>query len=312
MGGSSSRVMRQVVLRPTPDAAAPRGLLAQTLAAALTVALLGPLFATPPLRAANQRDLPSATFVTEFSASLDDVLQALQEDLDDQIIHGTYIFEKEKTLTGAKVAESTPLFEPWKAAGKVFYKIRTDAIAPRHFRESADQGTIAVRYVVTSVASDRTRLRIDAIFVENSRRTVHQSDGTVESSEYKVIQDRLQAIQFAEQEAADTKRRRESIDLARQTVIHQREDETTRLATAQSSTQDLEQRVQALRHQVQERVKAPGADLKAAPFRSAANVAALAAYTDVVIVIVTPRWLGIETPDGQRGWLPLDQLESLP
>jgi hypothetical protein len=311
MGGSSSRVMRRVVLCPMPGIAAPRRFVAQRFVATLAVALLW-FFAPTQLCAGNQRDLAGATFVTEFSASLDDVLQALQEVLEDQTIHGTYVFDKEKTLTGARAVESTPLFEAWKAAGKVFYKIRTDAIAPRNFRDSADQGTIAVRYVVTSVNTDRTRLRIDAIFVENSHRTVHPSDGTVESSEYKVIQEHLQAIQFAEQEATDAQRRRESIDLARQTIIRQREDETTRLATAQSSTQDLEQRVNALRHQVQERVKAPGAALKAAPFRSSANVATLAAYTEVVIVIVTPHWYGIETPEGQRGWLPLDQLESLP
>jgi hypothetical protein len=29
-------------------------------------------------------------------------------------------------------------------------------------------------------------------------------------------------------------------------------------------------------------------------------------------VIVTPHWLGVETPQSQRGWLPLDQLEPLP
>jgi hypothetical protein len=266
----------------------------------------------PPLHAAGDRDVPSPGLVTEFSASLDDVLRALQEVLQDQIIHGTYVFEKEKTLTGAKVAELTPLFEPWKAGGQVFYKIRTDAIAPRHFRDSADQGTIAVRYVVTSVSPQRTRLRIDAIFVERSRRTVHSSDGTVESSEYKAIQDHLQALQFAEQEAADAQSRRESIDLAKQTLIRQREDETTRLAAAQSSTQDLEQRVNSLRHQVQQRIKAPGATLKAAPFRSAANLANLAAYTDVVIVIVTAHWYGVETSGAQRGWIPLDQLEPLP
>jgi hypothetical protein len=312
MGGSSSRVMRPVVLCPSPDIAAPRRFAAKMYVTTLAVALLCVLLAASPLQAGSQRDLSSATFVTEFSASLDDVLQALQEVLEDQIIHGTYVFDKEKTLTGAKVVESTPLFEPWKAAGKVFYKVRADSIAPRHFRESADQGTIAVRYVVSSVAADRTRLRIDAIFVENSHHTVHPSDGTVESSECKVIQDRLQAIQFAQQEAADARRRRESIELARQTIIRQREDESTRLATALSSTQDLERRVQTLRHQVQQRVRAPGAALKAAPFRSAANVANLAAYTDVMIVIVTPRWLGIETPDGHRGWLPLDQLEPLP
>ena len=53
------------------------------------------------------------------------------------------------------------------------------AIAPRHFRESADQGTIAVRFVVTGVSPERTRLRIDAVFVEDAHRTVHASDGTV-------------------------------------------------------------------------------------------------------------------------------------
>jgi hypothetical protein len=38
----------------------------------------------------------------------------------------------------------------------------------------------------------------------------------------------------------------------------------------------------------------------------------LAAYTEVAIVIVTQHWYGVETPDGQRGWLPADQLETLP
>jgi uncharacterized small protein (DUF1192 family) len=98
----------------------------------------------------------------------------------------------------------------------------------------------------------------------------------------------------------------------KQTMIRQREDETTRLAAAQSSVQDLQQRLRALRHELERRVKAPGADLKAAPFRSAANVKALAAYTEVVIVIVTPHWYGVETPDGERGWIHADQLDDLP
>jgi len=148
--------------------------------------------------------------------------------------------------------------------------------------------------------------------VETARRIAHLSDGTVESSECKAIQDHLHAIQFAEQEAADAQRRRESVDLAKQTLIRQREDETTLLAAAQSSVQDLEQRIDSLQHEIERRVKAPGASLKAAPFRSAANVANLPRYTEVVILIVTPRWYGVETPNGQHGWLPLDQLEPLP
>jgi len=255
---------------------------------------------------------PSPGFSGELAGSPTDVTQALNEVLEDQIIHGTHVFDKEPTLTGATVVASTRLFEPWPGPGRVFYKIRKDVVAPRHFRESEDMGTIAVRYVVTSADQDRTRIRIDAIFVETARRRLHPSDGKVESSEFKVIQEHLQAIQFAAREAADAKRRLESAELVRQTVVRQREDETTRLAAAQSSVQDLEQRINSMRHEVERRVKAPGADLKAAPFRAAANVKTLAAYTEVVIVIVTPHWYGVETPDGQRGWMPADQLETLP
>ncbi len=254
----------------------------------------------------------SAGFSGELSGLEHDVFQAVNEVLEDQTIHGTYIFDKDPTLTGALVVTTTPLFEPWTGPGKVFYKIRKDAIAPRHFLESADQGTIAVRYILTSVNPERMRIHIDAVYVENTHRRVHPSDGTVESSEFKAIQDHLQAIQFAAQEAADAKRRRDSAELVKQTMIRQREDETTRLAAAQSSVQDLEQRISALRHDVERRVKAPGADLKAAPFRSAATVKTLAAYTQVVIFIVTPHWYGVRTPEGQRGWLPIDQLEALP
>jgi hypothetical protein len=262
--------------------------------------------------ASKERDLPSAGLVMELSASYDDALEALQEIVQDKTIHGTYMFDRDTTLTGAVTAESTPLFERWEGGGKVFYKIRTEVIAPRHFRESADLGTVAVRYVLTNAGPERTRLRIDAIFVERARRIAHASDGTVESSEYKLIKERLDAMQFAEQEAAEAQRRRESQDLAKQVLLRQRDDERERLAAAESSAKDLEERVNGLRHQLVRRVKAPGARLKAAPFQSAASMADLAAYSDVVIVIVTPHWYGIETSTGQRGWVSVDQLELLP
>ena len=274
--------------------------------------ILCPICPAMQAYAATNRDLASPGLTTEFSASLDDVLQALQEVLHDQIIHGTYMYEKQQTLNGAAAVDSTPLFESWHGDGRAFYKIRTEVIAPRHFRDSADQGTIAVRYIVTSMSPERTRLRVDAVFVENARHGTHPSDGTVESSESKIIQDGVQAIQHARQEAVENRRRAESIDLAKQTIVRQREDETSRLSAAKSSEQDLEQRIKTLRHQVEMRIKAPGASLKSAPFRSASDVAALSAYADVLIVIVTSRWYGVETPDGQRGWLSREQLEPLP
>jgi len=264
------------------------------------------------LARARERDLPAAGLVRELPASYDDALQVLQEIVRDQTIRGTYMYDRDKTLTEAVTVESTPLFGRWDGPGKVFYKVRTEVVAPRHFLDSADLGTVAVRYVLTSVSPERTRLRIDAKFVEKAHRVAHASDGTVESDEYKAIEGRLQAMQSAQQEAADAQRHRESIALAQQALLRQREDESSRLAAAQNSAQDLEHRIDALRHEVERRVKAPGARLKAAPFVSAANIAELAAYTEVVVVIVTPHWLGVETPQSQRGWLPIDHLEPLP
>jgi hypothetical protein len=248
----------------------------------------------------------------EFSATLEDVLQALREVLEDQTIHGTWIYDKQPVLTGAIIVDSTPLFETWNQPGKVFYKIRKDAIAPRHFLDSGDQGTIAVRYIVTSIGQERVRLHIDAIYVENTHRTPHISDGTVEASEAKTIEDHLHAIQTTEQENAEAIRRRESADLVRTTELRQREDEKALLAAAQSSSQDLEQQIKVLRHDVERRVKAPGVELKAAPFHSSASIAPLAAYTEVIVVIVTPHWYGVELHNGQHGWIHVDNLEPLP
>jgi hypothetical protein len=248
----------------------------------------------------------------EFTATLEDLLQALREVLEDETIHGTLIFDKQPVLTGAKIVESTPLFEPWKGQGKVFYKIRKDAIAPRHFLDSADQGTIAVRYVVTTISAERVRLHVDAVYVENAHRRVHISDGTVETSECKAVEDHLQSVQMVEQETYEANRRRESADLVRETQLRQREDESRLLSEAQSSVHELEQQVSSLRREVERRIKAPGANLKAAPFQSAANVATLRAYDEVVVVIVTPYWIGVQTPEGQRGWLRMQELEMLP
>jgi hypothetical protein len=261
--------------------------------------------------------LPKETLTTpglirEFFGSLEEVRQAVQFVVHDRIIHGTLIFDKEPILNGAETVNSSPLFDPWQGPGDVYFKIRKDAIAPRHFLESADQGTIAVRFVIIPIDTNRTRVKIDAIYQETAHRAFHPSDGTVEKSEMKEIKDELETLQEAAAKAADARRRETSAELVRQSLIRQREDETSRLSNAQSSQKDLEQQVNTLHHELERRVKSPGADLKAAPFQSAATLTTLSAFTDVVILIVTPRWLGIETPDGQRGWLPQEQLEQLP
>jgi len=265
-----------------------------------------------PLAGANRETLTTPGIIREFPVSLNEIRQAVLAVVGDKIVHGTLVFDKEPILTGAEAVDSTPLLDPWEGPGEVYFKIRKNAIAPRHFLESGDQGTIAVRYVIIPVDANRTRVKIDALYQESGHRVVHASDGTVEKSEMKEIKDQLEALQEAASQAADARRRETSAELVRQSLIRQRDDETSRFNNAQSAQKDLEQQVSALHHELERRVKAPGADLKAAPFQSAASLKTLSAFTDVIILIVTPHWLGVETPEGQRGWLPQGRLEQLP
>lgn len=264
------------------------------------------------LLCSSQKPLTTPGLTREFSASITDVRQAVIATQKDHIIHGTLVFDKEPILTGAEATESTNLFAPWKEPGEVYYKIRKDAVAPRHFLAAADQGTIGVRYVIISIDANRTRVRIDAVYFETAHREARASDGTVEKSEMKEIKDALDSFVQAEMDAADARRRKQSAELVRQSYIRQREDESTRLDKAKASVKDLDQEITTLRRELERRVKAPGAELKAAPFQSATSLKTLAAYTEVVVLIVTPHWLGVETPEGQRGWLSISQLEQLP
>jgi len=256
--------------------------------------------------------LTTPGMVREFPAGVEDVRQAVINVQKDQTIHGTKMFDREPALPGAEAVESTPLFEPWQGPGEVYYKIRLDSIAPRHFLESADIGTVAVRYVITQLAVDRTRVRIDAVYVEKSHRVTHSSDGNVEKEEMKEIKDTLESMQQAAVEAADARRRQLSSELVRQSYVRQHDDESSKLNSLQANAKDLEQQISSLRHELERRVKAPGAVLKAAPFRSAAQLKSLPANAELIVLIVTPHWLGVETPEGQRGWLPVEQLEPLP
>jgi hypothetical protein len=74
----------------------------------------------------------------------------------------------------------------------------------------------------------------------------------------------------------------------------------------------LQDRVHSLRREVERIVKVPGTELKSAPFRSASTILSLPAQTDVLVMVITPYWLGVETTDGHRGWIHRSQLESLP
>jgi hypothetical protein len=74
----------------------------------------------------------------------------------------------------------------------------------------------------------------------------------------------------------------------------------------------MQKHVDALRHEVELRVRDQGGQLKASPFHSSATLQSLSAQSEVLVVVVTPYWYGVETEDGHRGWVHHSQLEPLP
>ena len=137
----------------------------------------------------------------------------------------------------------------------------------------------------------------------------------VESSEYAAIQAHLKNIQASRQQAeeatAESAAERKPA-AAQQPAGSPYAESAGGSPTPDLSVQELQERVQALRHQVELRVKDSGASLKSAPFQSSATISSLPAETEVLIVVLTPYWYGVETADGHRGWIHHSQLESLP
>jgi hypothetical protein len=292
-----------------------------------------------------------------------EVEQVIEDIAQNTIIRGTKEYNKDEYVAHAVVATSTTAFAPWTQGGKVLYKVREHAIDPRNFKDSSDSGTLAVRYVVQPQGLTNTVLRIDAVFVEDFRHVTHPSDGSVESAEYKDIQDRLNAVELVKQETAEALRLKEeraakqhppsasgessslessstageraladgdSMSATPQNAAHQASvseelstpavppatlpaSETPETSLAYELTGPaLEQHVADLRREVVRMVKKPGAPLQSAPFHTATTIKSLQPGTEILVVINTPYWLGVETHDGDHGWIRRDELELAP
>jgi len=320
---------------------------------ARTAAVLGLLLtilATPSPLAAREKDKISygEGLIVNIPLPENEVEQVVQDVAQNGVIRGTKEYNRDEFVSGAKAAASSSVFPAWDQGGKVFYKVREQALDPRNFKDSSDVGTLVVRYVVMPQGDKNTVLRIDALFQEDYRRVVHQSSGSVESAEYKDIQEHLEAIEVMKKQTAESESERQEElakkrKLAAQTYAptDSAPEAATRPApvpaesssqpngapppgqmTSDQSAQDqaaaappvpaqtLEERVKNLRMQVERLVKAPGAPLKSAPFHTASTLQTLTPGTEVLILISTPYWYGVETHDGQHGWMMRDQLEQ--
>lgn len=255
-----------------------------------------------------------------------EVTQAVKEVIQNGIIRGSKEYEREEYITGAEEATTTRAFRPWQEGGNVFYKVRAHALDPRNFKNGGDVGTLAVRYVVQAQGEKNTVLRIDAVFVEDSRHTAHPSNGSVEGAEYKTIHEHLEALQLVKQRAGElepdhhplvsekltTKENPAPSFPPKPATSGDQPAVETQPKTSSPIAETPEQRLQDLRRQTERIVKSPGATLKASPFHTASTLGSLPAGAEVLIVISTPYWYGVETHEGQHGWVSRDQLEQLP
>ena len=285
-----------------------------------------------------------------------EVAQVVEDIAQNGVIRGTKEYNKDEFVGGAKAASSSKVFPVWNEGGKVFYKVREEALDPRNFKDSGDVGTLVVRYVVQPQGEKNTVLRIDALFAEDFRKVVHQSNGSVEGAEYKDIQEHLEAIDVMKKQTEEAKQERQEHLARKRNLTTQGDwppsasqsssaadaplaDSPSRESAASSASQPdaiqssvatpsgetpsaqnlsgqslsgqtLEEHVKDLRKQVERLVKPPGAPLKSAPFHTASTLETLTAGTEVLILIYTPYWYGVETHDGQHGWIPRDELEQ--
>jgi hypothetical protein len=279
-----------------------------TIGVVVLLATSAMAFPTGPLD--KKSDVPEG-FEIYLKAPEEVVVKAVEFVIEDDTIQGTWIYERDKTLTGAVAETSSAYYGEYKGEGRVFYKVRHDALAPRNFKDSADIGIITVRYVVQGVAPNKTRLQIDAVFVEDGNKRVHASNTTVETSEFADIQAHIMQIQKEEQQTAELTQRRQTMVESRASA-RERKEELARLSESENSVKSLEQKVAELHRKIEVRVKSEPVDLKAAPFNRAAKLFALPGHSELLVEIITDYWYGVETVEGHRGWVRQDQVEPLP
>jgi hypothetical protein len=241
-----------------------------------------------------------------------EVIEAVEAVVNNGIIQGSKEYNRDPYIDKADPATSSKLFPDWSGPGKVYYKVRSEVLDPRGFYESNDIGTLAVRYVVQAKDASHTLVRIDAVFEEDFRRISHPSDGSVEAAEFKDIQDHLDATEEEKRQAAEGEKQRQEA-VARKAMQEKAEmAEIDALSTSENSQQALDEKVNQLRRKAERLTKVPGAQLRSAPFHSASVLKNLEPGLEVVILVKTSYWMGVETEDGQHGWIRQDQLEPLP
>lgn len=278
------------------------------------------VFVTPLFGRTREKAAPS--FTIDVDKPFDRVVTVVEDVARGGVIRGTFEYAGDEQLEGAKFSETSKLFSAWDGGGKIFYKFRERTLAPKHFIETNDVGTVAVRYVIQNNGPNSTRLTIDAVFVENGGHHPHPSDGYVETCEFAEIGKRLKEFDQdgSSSEFSSSKEGKPgasantsgtasngSADIQRAIA-----DQRAQLTAETANLQKLEDQSRQIRTSEFVRVRAERAELKASPYSHARVIEALKQGQELTILAKSAYWLRVRSEDGQEGWLHHSAVEAQP
>jgi len=251
----------------------------------------------------DPRRKTSVGFSIDLKIAPDKLVSIVERVANDTIIRGTYVYVKETAIYDADTAASSDAFTDLPSSGgRVFYKIKTKTLSPANFPGSKDVGTVAVRYVIESISSERARLRIDAVFMVDGLRTRYFSDGSVETVEYAEILTQVRALEppvHASHQAPQTRGADEATVGLQNTLV----EEQARLAETKATEEKLQEQLKQLKFNTQGRVKSTGVPLKTSPYDHSSTILTLDKGEIVTVLTTTKYWYRIRTPKAEEGWI---------
>lgn len=281
------------------------------------------LFAVALPAFGRTREKAAPSFTIDVDKPFEQVVPVVEDVARGGVIRGTFEYAGDEQLEGAQFSQTAKFFPAWPGDGKVFYKYRERTLAPKHFIDSNDVGTVAVRYVVQNSGPGSTRLTIDAIFVENGGHHGHPSDGYVETCEFAEIGKRLkeyeqQGTPGSSSEFSSSKEGKPGVpgpgtgssgasDIQRAIA-----DQKAQLATETANLQKLEDQSRQIRTSEFVRVRSERAELKASPYSHARVIEALKQGEQVTVLARSTYWFRVRSEDGQEGWLHHSAVEAQP
>jgi len=240
-------------------------------------------------------------FSVDLPVSATKLSDAVSRVVESGTIEGTHIYRGDPDVEDARAERSSNAFQDTAQEGQVFYKVRYKALSPDHFPGSNDMGTITVRYVVLPVNDQRSRLKIDAVFVEDAERVHCYSDGSVEMAEYASVMDEIRGAMPSKRlkaTPADVNTADKSAGLQ-----YDLTQERAMLTDARSAESKLEQQLKQLQFDTQGRIKAEAIPLKSDPYNHASTIEPLKKGQIVTVLTTSKYWYKVRTESGEEGWI---------